>query len=64
MKKYFLTIYIPTYNRAEKLMHQLSNISMEKLPSDVRVVVSDNCSTQPEYETEIRKFCESNQIEY
>jgi glycosyltransferase involved in cell wall biosynthesis len=42
MKK--LIIYIPSYNRADRLMSQLKVINKE-MTSDIKVVISDNNST-------------------
>jgi GT2 family glycosyltransferase len=45
MKK--LIIYIPSYNRSDRLMSQLKVINKE-MSSDIKVVISDNNSTDIE----------------
>lgn len=52
---YLLTIAIPTYNRAEKLLNTLNNliaqIIFSKLENDVEIVISDNASEDNTKET-------------
>ncbi|CAB5497315.1 glycosyltransferase [Bathymodiolus azoricus thioautotrophic gill symbiont] len=61
MKK--LIIYIPSYNRAYRLMSQLKVINKE-MTSDIKVVVSDNNSTDIEGYKNIEKYCTDNNLTY
>jgi glycosyltransferase involved in cell wall biosynthesis len=59
MKK--LIIYIPSYNRADRLMSQLKVINKE-MTSDIKVVISDNNSTDIEGYKNIEKYCTDNNL--
>jgi glycosyltransferase involved in cell wall biosynthesis len=61
MKK--LIIYIPSYNRADRLMSQLKVINKE-MTSDIKVVISDNNSTDIEGYKNIEKYCTDNNLTY
>lgn len=58
MKKYLLSICIPTYNRAHYLAQTLTNIT-HKLDERVEIVIGDGNSTD-ETEQVVRKFQRSN----
>jgi glycosyltransferase involved in cell wall biosynthesis len=61
MKK--LIIYIPSYNRSDRLMSQLKVINKE-MSSDIKVVISDNNSTDIEGYKNIEKYCIDNNLTY
>lgn len=58
-----LLIYIPTHNRAETLLEQLSVISASKNVGDFTVVVRNNNSDDPKYE-EVENLCIQNGFIY
>jgi len=59
-----LLVYIPSYNRAESLLKQLSVLSGSVKGELFDVVVSDNCSTDDRGYDAVRSFCGQNGFEY
>lgn len=57
-----LLIYIPTYNRSQLVLKQLSIISKQK-SSKFDVFISDNNSTESDY-VEVKKYCDDNGFKY
>lgn len=58
-----LTIYIPTYNRAQSLLKQLHAISSTIDSSKVSVIVNDNASPNSSY-IEVEKYCKQENFIY
>jgi glycosyltransferase involved in cell wall biosynthesis len=60
-----LLIYIPTFNRPKQLRKQLQALvpQVRFQANRVRVVVSDNCSTEPEVAEVLNEFSYSRNIE-
>ena len=58
-----LVVYIPTYNRAAEVTKQLKMLHLYSGADILKVVVHDNCSTQPEYYN-IPKFCRDGNFIY
>ncbi|WP_129101921.1 glycosyltransferase family 2 protein [Arcobacter sp. F2176] len=58
-----LTIYIPTYNRAESVLKQLNLIKTIN-NDNITVIVSDNCSTDRIGYEKVKAFCLNNNILY
>ena len=65
MSEYLLTIYMPTYNRAELAARQVEFLRNECAPymDKVQIVISNNCSTD-DTEERIKKIIEETKIEY
>lgn len=60
-----LSICMPTYNRKEKAINQVSCIlSQIKYLDDVEFLVSDNCSTDGSYETFIQNFNNCRKVRF
>ena len=59
-----LTIYIPSYNRANLLLKQLEAINNIKNKSKIRVVINDNCSTDINGYKKVEEFCVKNNFIY
>ena len=59
-----LTIYIPTYNRANSLLKQLNAINNFSDKDKINVIVNDNCSTDINGYKEVKKFCLDNNFTY
>ena len=60
----FLTIYIPSYNRANSLLKQLDSINGFKDKTKIKVIVNDNCSTDVKGYKEIQDYCFKNSFVY
>jgi glycosyltransferase involved in cell wall biosynthesis len=58
-----LTIYIPTYNRAESLIKQLEAINYSGMKEYIEVIISDNCSNDVGY-SKVKDFCEKENFVY
>ena len=65
MNDILLSIYIPTYNRVDKVVKQLEFLisEMEDIKDNVEIVVNNNCSTDTT-EKEVLKLIEGTSIKY
>ncbi len=59
-----LTIYIPSYNRANSLLKQLDAINNFRDKTKFKVVVNDNCSTDVKGYKEVQDYCFRNSFVY
>lgn len=57
-----LTIYIPSYNRANSLLKQFDTINSFK--DKIKVIVNDNCSTDIKGYKEVQEYCLKNCFVY
>ena len=59
-----LTIYIPSYNRADSLLKQLNTINKLSDKSKIKVIVNDNCSTDKNGYKKVQEYCLKNNFTY
>ena len=59
-----LTIYIPSYNRANSLLKQLDAINNFRDKTKFKVVANDNCSSDVEGYKNIQEYCLKNSFFY
>jgi glycosyltransferase involved in cell wall biosynthesis len=59
-----LTIYIPSYNRADLLLKQLYSINNLNDTNKIKVVINDNCSTDIKGYAEVQEYCLKNSFTY
>lgn len=58
-----LLVYIPSYNRAERLINQLKAI-LQSDSADFDVIVSDNCSTDLNGYLKVQEYCAGCNVKY
>ncbi len=59
-----LTIYIPSYNRADSLLKQLDTINNFNDKDKIKVIVNDNCSTDTKGYKKVQEYCFDNGFIY
>jgi glycosyltransferase involved in cell wall biosynthesis len=59
-----LTIYIPSYNRADSLLKQLHSIKNLNDINKIKVIVNDNCSSGIKGYEKVQEYCIENSFTY